>query len=74
VHEKMPETLRVDLAYVLTHVLYNTSEAAIRENILYPILKEVFKRYDDTLMIWANKSIRYNQELSRMPGYLRNEK
>jgi hypothetical protein len=68
--EKMPELLRTDLDYVMANVPYKTSEAAIRENIIYPILKEVFKKYDNTLMIWANKSINYGKELSGMPDYI----
>lgn len=68
--ETMPTHLRDDLAYVMANIPYNVSEAAIRENILYPILKETFKRYDDTLMIWANRTISYGKELGGMPDYL----
>lgn len=68
--EKMPEHLKSELHYVMTHVPYKVSEAAIRENILYPILKEVFKKYDDKLMLWANKSISFSKELSGMPDYI----
>ncbi|MCU0446641.1 MAG: hypothetical protein MUE85_17175 [Microscillaceae bacterium] len=67
---KAPDYLRSELEYVMTHIPYKVSEAAIRENILYPVLKEVFKRYDDSLMLWANKSISYNKELSGMPDYI----
>ena len=66
----MPDLLKSDLQYVMRTMPYKVSEAAIRENILYPILKEVFKRYDDTLMLWANKSIAYNKELGGMPDYI----
>ncbi|MDZ7933535.1 MAG: hypothetical protein U5M51_00865 [Emticicia sp.] len=68
--EKMPDFLKSELDYILTNIPYKVSEAAIRENILYPILKEVFKKYDDTLMLWANKSISFSKELSGMPDYI----
>ncbi len=66
----MPELLKQELQYVKGNIPYKVSEAAIRENILYPVLKDVFKKYDDLLMLWANKSISYNKELSGMPDYI----
>ena len=67
---KAPDLLKLDLDYVVQNMPYKVSVAAIRENILYPILKEVFKKYDTTLMLWANKSISYSKELSGMPDYI----
>jgi hypothetical protein len=64
------ERLKSELDYVLHNIPYKVSEAAIRENILYPILLEVFKKFDTSLMLWANKSISYNKELSGMPDYI----
>jgi hypothetical protein len=67
---QMPDSLKLDLSYVMRTMPYKVSEAAIRENILYPILKEVFKKYDTTLMLWANKSISFDKELGGMPDYI----
>ena len=69
-HANMPDSLKSELHYVMTTMPYKVSEAAIRENILYPILKEVFRKYDDTLMLWANKSISFDKELGGMPDYI----
>ncbi len=66
----MPDLLKADLQYITLNYPYNVSEAAIRETILFPILKEVWKRYDQTLMLWANKSISFSKELSGMPDYV----
>jgi hypothetical protein len=66
----MPVLLKEELKYIILNYPYNISEAAIRETILFPILKEVWKRYDQTLMLWANKSISFNKELSGMPNYV----
>ncbi len=66
----MPVLLKEELKYIILNYPYNISEAAIRETILFPILKEVWKRYDQTLMLWANKSISFNKELSGMPDYV----
>jgi len=66
----MPESLKNELRYITQNFPYNVSEAAIRETIFFPILKEVWKRYDQTLMLWANKSLTYNKEFSGIPDYL----
>ena len=66
----LSDALKSDLDYVMNNMPYKVSEAAIRENILYPILKEVFRKYDDTLMLWANKSISFDKELGGMPDYI----
>ena len=39
-----PDFLKSELNYVMSNIPYKISEAAIRENILYPVLKEVFKK------------------------------
>lgn len=46
------------------------SEYAICENILYPILKEVYKPYVEQLAIWSHKTIRYDKKLVGEPDYL----
>lgn len=35
-----------------------------------PILKEVWKRYADDFLLWIQKSIRLNDELSGVPDYM----
>ena len=67
---KASDWLKSELDYALHNIPYKVSEAAIRENILYPILKDVFKNYDDSLMLWANKSISFSKELSGVPDYI----
>jgi hypothetical protein len=67
---KMPELLRSDLEYVTKNFPYKVSEAAIRETILFPILKEVWKKHDDILMLWSNKSIVFDKTLAGMPDYI----
>ena len=67
---QMPELLKSELDYVMSNIPYKVSEAAIRENILYPILKDVFKKHDQVLMLWANKSINYGKELKGTPDYI----
>lgn len=69
-HRPMPTALKEELDYIMKNYPYSVSEAAIRETIMFPILKEVWKLFDDTLMLWANKSISYNKDLGGVPDYI----
>ena len=39
--------MQQDIVFTLKEVAYDVSEAAICENLIYPILKEAWKRYVD---------------------------
>ena len=45
------------------------SEATRCEVIIFPILREVYKRYADTYALWIKKSIVYDETLSGTPDY-----
>ena len=68
--EKMPILLRTEIEYLINNYPYKSSEAAIRETILFPILKEVWKKHNDVLMLWANKTIAFDKTLGGMPDYV----
>lgn len=46
------------------------SEAARRETIVFPILKENYKAYADNYELWIGTSIVYDENLSGTPDYL----
>ena len=46
------------------------SEAARCENVIYPILREVYKKYADCFTLWSHQSISCDTELSGTPDYL----
>ena len=46
------------------------SEAARRETIVFPILKENYKAYANNYELWIGTSIAYNELLSGTPDYL----
>lgn len=56
--------------WVRQHIDVRVSEVAICENLIYPILKEVYKKYADRVALWSHKTIRYDKELSGVPDYL----
>ena len=50
-------------------VLY-TSESSRCENVIYPILREVYKSFVDRYTLWSHKSITYDTKLNGTPDYL----
>jgi hypothetical protein len=66
----VPEFLKQELEFTFNNVPYNASETAICENLIYPILKQAWKPYANTLAIWSQAPLNYNKELSGIPDYL----
>jgi len=59
-----------ELAYVLKHLDVKMSEAAISEFLIAPILKEIWKNYDDVLLFWSHVALKVGEEFEGFPGYL----
>jgi hypothetical protein len=64
------ESVRQDIFFTLKEVVYDISEAAICENLIYPVLKEAWKFYADIFAIWSHASLEYDDELTGIPDYL----
>lgn len=62
--------VRQDIAFTLKEVAYDVSEAAICENLIYPILKDVWKNYSAIFSIWSHQSLEYDDDLTGIPDYL----
>ena len=59
-----------DLNFSRDHVDVRASEYAICENIVYPIIKAIYKKHVDCFSLWSHKFISYNEDLSGIPDYL----
>ncbi len=46
------------------------SESSRCENVIYPVLKEVYKTFVDKYALWSHKSIKYDAKLNGTPDYL----
>lgn len=64
-----PEFL-ADFEFVYQNIDVFTSEASRCETIIFPILKEVYKRYHEQLSLWIQKYIAYDDDLNGAPDYL----
>lgn len=61
---------REDLQTVMQDGVPNASEFSICENLIYPILKEVWKCYRSNFVLWGHKSLIYDENLSGFPEYI----
>lgn len=61
---------RSDLYTVMRDGVVDCSEYAICENLIYPVLKEVWKNYASKFIIWSHHSLNYDEKLSGFPEYI----
>ncbi|MCL1465981.1 hypothetical protein [Argonema galeatum] len=61
---------REDLQTVMRDGVVDNSEFAICENLIYPLLKEVWKCYRSKFILWSHQSLTYDQNLSGFPEYI----
>lgn len=61
---------QADLIGFIRDGVATNSEAAICENLIAPILKEVWKSYKDKFLLWSHEALRYNDLLTGTPDYI----
>ena len=61
---------REDLQTVMQDGVPNASEFSICENLIYPVLKEVWKHYRSQFVLWGHKSLTCDENLSGFPEYI----
>lgn len=66
----VPENFREELEFLLSHGTIYGSEYAICENLIYPILKEVWKSYYEKMTLWSHETLIYDEKLSGQPDYI----
>jgi len=62
--------LRAELQFNLTELVVDSSEYAWCENLIYPILREIWKAYKTDFMLWSHHPIEESDELLGVPDYL----
>ena len=67
---EVPKNLVEDIAFNLTELVYDGSEAIICETLIFPILKEVWKEFRKELMLWSHQAIEWNAKLSGISDYM----
>jgi hypothetical protein len=66
-----PNVLHQDIKFAIEQGLYRASEIAIGEQLIYPILKEVWKNhFVKQLLLWSHTAFSFDNTLSGIPHYL----
>ncbi|WP_373530467.1 hypothetical protein [Nostoc sp.] len=63
------ESFREELDLLFMDGVIDNSEDAICENLIYPVLKEVWKLYRSNLTLWSHETLVYDEDLSGVPYY-----
>jgi hypothetical protein len=66
----LSDYFQAELNLVRTELVIDNSEYAICENLIYPILKEIWKLHREKLMLWSHESLKYDEDLSGIADYL----
>ena len=66
---EVSDYFRQDLELMMTEGVVNNSERAICENLIYPVLKEVWKQYRQHFVLWSHQFLSADAELSEFPEY-----
>ncbi len=66
----IPGYFREDLQTVMREGVVDNSEFAICENLIYPVLKEIWKCYSSRFTLWSHQSLTYDDNLSGFPEYI----
>jgi hypothetical protein len=61
---------RADLQLMMREGVVDNSEFAICENLIYPVLKEVWKQYRQHFVLWSHQALTFDNKLSGFPEYI----
>lgn len=67
---QVADYFREDLQIMMQEGVVDHSEFAICENLIYPLLKEVWKLYRSKFILWSHQSLTYDLHLSGFPEYI----
>jgi hypothetical protein len=69
----IPTTLsdhfRSELDFALAEVPFDVSESAACENLIDPLLREVWRPHSSALTIWSHQPITYDEDLCGVPDF-----
>jgi len=66
---EVPPKLIEELSFVEQYIDTRVSEFAIRENLIFPVLREVYKNYAEQFSLWSHRFIKYDEVLIGTPDY-----
>ncbi|MDY6939205.1 MAG: hypothetical protein SWY16_16235 [Cyanobacteriota bacterium] len=67
---EISDYFREDLQITMADGMVDNSEFAICENLIYPVLKEVWKCDSTQFILWSHQALSYDENLSGFPEYI----
>ncbi len=67
---QISEYFQEDLQMMMREGVVDNSEFAICENLIYPVLKEVWKQYRRNFLLWSHQALTFDNKLSGFPEYI----
>ena len=64
------ENFRQEFDFNQANIDVFSSEASRCENVIYPILREVYKTFATQYTLWSHKSLNYDSKLNGTPDYM----
>ncbi len=58
-----------EIAFVEQYIDTRVSEFAIRESLIFPVLKEAYRKYAERFSLWSHRFIKYDDVLVGTPDY-----
>jgi hypothetical protein len=58
-----------ELAFIEQYFDTRVSEFAIRESLIFPVLKEIYRKYAKEFSLWSHRFIKYDDVLVGTPDY-----
>ncbi len=68
--KEIPARLKEDIEFVLKYVNYDSSEAAICENLIYPVLFQVWKPFLGLFALHSHRTWQVDTSFTGIPDYL----
>ena len=67
---KPSQTFLEEFAFNRRHINVFGSETSCCENVIYPVIREVYKKYAEYFTLWSHQPISCDDQLSGIPDYL----
>ncbi|MBD2609474.1 hypothetical protein H6G81_34540 [Scytonema hofmannii FACHB-248] len=67
---QISDIFKQELDLIFNEGVFDNSEIAICENIIYPVLKEVWKAYRSKFLLWSHQTLIYDDKLCGVPDYI----
>ena len=61
--------LEEELSFVARYLDTRVSEFAIRETLIFPVLREAYKKYAEAFSLWSHRFVKFDDRLVGTPDY-----